>query len=305
MRSVEALQRAYYDYPTTAEADRAGAELDRQDVDLDAAFAPKELARAETLFQARRWTHAQELRTIRRKPFVDRRRSRARGDAASRRPRWRSGGIAKAATRCGRCSTGRSPTRRISITSLRRAGLKLRDEHAQLARAFVDKFPASPFADEVLNNLASAYIVDDQDDEAEAVFREIVERYPAGRFAERAAWKAGWWAYRQGRFAEARAAISTRRRAVSALRLPAVVALLGGRAAQQAGDVETGVARLRLAATDYHNSYYGRLAVARLQGSAAARSRPRCGASRRRPPAIPTRRPHRGVAGRRASTARR
>src|SRR5687767_3326421 len=52
-RSVEALQRAYYDYPATTEADQAGYELDRQDVDLDAALAPKELARAETLFQAR------------------------------------------------------------------------------------------------------------------------------------------------------------------------------------------------------------------------------------------------------------
>src|SRR4029453_8492721 len=39
-----------------------------------------------------------------------------------------------------------------------------------------------------------------------------------------------------------------------------------GRAAQQLGDIETGIARLRLAATDYHNSYYGRLAVKRLEG---------------------------------------
>ena len=38
--------------------DLAGQALDRQDVDLDAAFAAKELARAETLFQARRWSGA-------------------------------------------------------------------------------------------------------------------------------------------------------------------------------------------------------------------------------------------------------
>ena len=35
-------------------------------------------------------------------------------------------------------------------------GLKLKDEHVRLSRAFVAKYPASPFADEVLNNLASA-----------------------------------------------------------------------------------------------------------------------------------------------------
>ena len=60
MRSVEALQRAYYDFPTTSEADRAGQALDKQDVDLEAPFAAKELARAETLFQARRWTGARQ-----------------------------------------------------------------------------------------------------------------------------------------------------------------------------------------------------------------------------------------------------
>jgi TolA-binding protein len=31
----------------------------------------------------------------------------------------------------------------------------------------------------------------------------MLNRYPAGRFAERAAWKAGWWAYRQGQFSDA------------------------------------------------------------------------------------------------------
>ena len=61
MRSVEALQRAYYDFPTTAEADQAGQALDKQDVDLEAPFAAKELARAETLFQARRWTGAKAV----------------------------------------------------------------------------------------------------------------------------------------------------------------------------------------------------------------------------------------------------
>ena len=45
MKSVEALQRAYYDYPTTTESDQAGFELDRQDVDIDAALAA-ERARA-------------------------------------------------------------------------------------------------------------------------------------------------------------------------------------------------------------------------------------------------------------------
>ena len=173
-RSVEALQRAYYDYPATTEADQAGFELDRQDVDVDAALAPKELARAETLFQARRWTHARaSYQKVR--PFV--------ADADRERVAIR---LAGAEIALGRHREGRDALRPMLggpladeanfhyVAAAR--GLNLKDEHRALARAFVEKFPNSPFAEEVLNNLASAFIVDDQDDEADEVFREIARR---------------------------------------------------------------------------------------------------------------------------------
>jgi TolA-binding protein len=201
MRSIEALQRAYYDFPTTAEADQAGQALDKQDVDLEAPFAAKELARAETLFQARRWTGARQS--------YDRVKSFVTGDERDR----VSIRIAAAEVALGRPREGREALRPYLsgpfaeeanfhfIAATR--GLKLKDEHIALSHAFVEKYPNSVFAEEVLNNLASAYIVDDQDDEADKVFREILNRYPAGRFTERAAWKAGWWAYRQGQFTDA------------------------------------------------------------------------------------------------------
>ena len=166
--------------------------------------------------------------------------------------------------------------------------MKLKDEHIAAARAFVEKFPASPFAEEVLNNLASAYIIDDQDGEADVVFREIVSRYPAGRFAERAAWKAGWWAYRQGQFTDALQYFD--RGAAQFPRSDYRPSWLywAGRAAQQAGDLETGVARLRLTATDYHNSYYGRLAVKRLQSERGGAIAPTLQRQPAAIPAIPT-----------------
>ena len=33
---------------------------------------------------------------------------------------------------------------------------------------------------------------------ADALFRELYEQYPEGRYAERAAWKVGWRSYRAG-----------------------------------------------------------------------------------------------------------
>jgi soluble lytic murein transglycosylase len=262
-RSIEALQRAYYDYPATAEADQAGAELDRQDVDIDASLAPKELARAEVLFQSRRWTHARaSYQKVR--PFVS--------DADRERVAIR---LAATEIALGRHRDGRDALRPMlsgpfadeahfhTVAAVR--GLNLKAEHRTLARAFVDKFPNSPFAEEVLNHLASAFIIDDEDAEADEVFREILARYPAGRFAERAAWKAGWTAYREGRFSDALQYFDQGAAQFPRSDYRPSWLYWSGRAATQAGDPETGIARLRLAATDYHNSYYGRLAVARLK----------------------------------------
>jgi len=264
MRSIEALQRAYYDFPTTVEADQAGQALDKQDVDLEAPFAAKELSRAETLFQARRWAGARQS--------YDRVKSFVTGEARDRILIR----IAAADIALGRHREGRDALRPYLsgpfaeeanfhfIAATR--GLKLHDEHIALSHAFVEKYPNSAFAEEVLNNLASAYIIDDQDDEADKVFREILNRYPAGRFTERAAWKAGWWAYRQGQFTDALQYFD--RGAAQFPRSDYRPSWLywSARAAQQAGDIETGITRLRLTATDYHNSYYGRLAVKRLEG---------------------------------------
>ncbi|MFA5907908.1 MAG: transglycosylase SLT domain-containing protein [Vicinamibacterales bacterium] len=263
-RSVEALQRVYYDYPTSAEADEAAAELDKLDVEVVADLVPKELARAEALFKVRRWTHARaSYDGI--KPFV----TGAERDRLDLR-------LAACDIGLGRYREGHDRLKPLldgplgeeagfhSLAAVR--GLKLADEHVTRSRAFVARYPSSPFADEALNNLASALIIDDQDEQADAVFREVVEKYPAGRFAERAAWKAGWWAYRQGRFQEAIEFFD--RGAAQFPRSDYRPSWLywSGRAALQAGDAETGVSRLKLTATDYHNSYYGRLAVKALAG---------------------------------------
>lgn len=286
MRSVEALQHAYYDYPLSAEADRAAEALKKQDVGLDAAMASKELARAEALFQARRWPAA-KASYDRVKPFTT---GTERDRVAVR--------LAATDIATGRYREGRDALRpslggplaeeaNFHFVAATR-GLKLKDEHIELSRAYVEKFPASPFAEEVLNNLASAYIIDDQDGEADNVFRELLIRYPAGRFAERAAWKAGWWAYRHGQYADALRFFDQGAAQFPRSDYRPSWLYWSARAAQQAGDVETGVARLRLTATDYHNSYYGRLAVKRLEGERGGTVVATLQRQPATPPSIPT-----------------
>lgn len=261
-RAIEALRRVYYDYPLTQEADDAGAELSRLGASMDASLATREFARAEALFKAKRWKPARES--------YERARSYAEGaDRGVLDVHMAACDVSLKQARAAREALGPYLDGPLAeeagyyyITATRVLGLK--DDHERLAREFVTAHPASPWADEVLNGLASAFIIDDDDERAVVVFREMLERYPSGRFAERAAWKAGWWAYRHGQFDEAgqifdRGAAAFPR---SDYRPPWLY--WSGRAAEQAGTRATALARYSLAATDYYNSYYGRLSVRRL-----------------------------------------
>ncbi len=261
-RAIEAYRRVYFDYPLSSEADQAAAALTRLAVMSDASLAPREFARAEALFKAKRWASARasydRARDFLSSPDKDR--------------------LAVHRAACdismGRHQDGREALRPLLtgpdadeayyylITATR--GLREKDEHVRMARAFVDAHPTSPWAEDVLNGLASAFIIDDEDDLADAAFREMLDKFPAGRFAERAAWKAGWWAYRKGRFDEAARFFD--RGAATFPRSDFRPSWLywSGRAAEQLGDAATATARFTLAVTDYHNWYYGRLAVKRL-----------------------------------------
>ena len=93
----------------------------------------------------------------------------------------------------------------------------------------------------------------------------MVERFPAGSFAERAAWKAGWWAFREKNFAE-----TVRLYEHGAATFPRSDyrpswLYWSARAYDQLGDRAAATDRYRLTATDYLNSYYGRLAWRQLE----------------------------------------
>src|SRR5205085_3628552 len=146
-----------------------------------------------------------------------------------------------------------------------------RDEYFRLVRRIADGFPTQTWSEEALNHLATHFIVDDQDAKADEIFREMYGRFPGGRYAERAAWKIGWLAYRNQQYAETirvfeSAAARFRR---SDYRPPWLY--WSGRAHEALKETDLARARYMLAATDYLNSYYGRLALARLDGAATRR----------------------------------
>ncbi len=139
-------------------------------------------------------------------------------------------------------------------------GLGDHSSYVTQARELREEFPESPWTEEALNNLATHYILEDEDQQAAEVFKGYLELFPAGLHAQRASWKLGWWRYRERNFQGAvdvfeRAAFNFPR---SDYRPPYLY--WAAKAHDQLGRAEQANARYALVAIDYLNSYYGRLA---------------------------------------------
>lgn len=224
----------------------------------------RELARADRLFDARRYAEA-------RAAYLAARRVATGADAVKADVRAavadyhldRHRAAAEALAPLRDTAPHEAEARYFHLRSLRALGQ--RDAYVAAVRDLADRYPTSPWAAEALNHLASYFIVDDQDDRALEVFARVLDQHPAHRHAERAAWKLGWARYREGRFAEAAATFE--RGTANAPRSDYRPAWLywSGRAHERAGDRERAAQRFRVAVIDYQNSYYGRLAATGLK----------------------------------------
>ena len=257
--ALDAYRRVYYDFPLSTQAVDAREGIAR----IEPAAAPaeryaRELTRAEALFSARQWTEARGAFQAlgRAAQGDDRERIALRlAEADYYLDRHRAARTALVPYLNG--SRREAEARFFHLTATRALGE--RDEYVTLARGLVADHPDSEWAAETLNNLASHYITIDEDDKAEPVFRELMRRFPRHRYAERAAWKTGWSAYRAGRFAEAANIFDDAAAAFPRADNRPAWLYWSGRSRDQLGDAATANARYRLAVADYQNLYYGRL----------------------------------------------
>ena len=263
--SVLAHRIVYYDFPLSADASESGKALDR----LDNAAPPmadraqKEKARADALYAGRRWSLAREayLEMLSDATGPDREQAAVRIAAADVQMKQ----YRPAADRLRPLTaSGAHQAEALHHMALATRGQGRDDEYAQAVRRLASAHPQSPYAEEALNGIATWLVLRDDDEDAAEVFQQMVRQFPAGRFAERAAWKAGWWAFRQGRMAEATKAFETGAANFPRSDFRPPWLYWSARAKERLGDHAGAVERLVLTATDYHNSYYGRLALARL-----------------------------------------
>ena len=261
-KALTAYRRVYYDFAMSMQANDAQSGIER--LETPTRIAPdrfkRELDRAELLFKARRWAQA-------RAGFEPLVRAATKDDAALIAIR-----LAECDYYLGRYRASRdallpylrenpreAEARFFHLSSTRGAGDGA--TYVALSRQLVTDFPDSSWSEETLNNLASYYITDENDEQADFVFRELVRRFPRGRYADRAAWKIGWAAYKQNEFVEAAEVFEQAAATFPRADYRPSWLYWAARARDQAGQRDGALPLYRVVAADYLNSYYGRLAT--------------------------------------------
>jgi soluble lytic murein transglycosylase len=265
-KATEAYSRLVYEFPFSDLAPLAGGELESLPIGPIAPGSNRfklELGRAERLFGARRYAQA--------RPVFEGLRQAARDDDREvvqlrlaecdyflKRARSARDGVKPY------LDAGARQGEALFFYAVATRELGGHEEYLRVVRRIVDEFPSQSWAEEALNNLATHYILQSDDESAEKTFREMYTKFPTGHYAERAAWKIGWWAYKDANYAETvrvfeGAAVNFPR---SDYRPPWLY--WSARAHEALREPALAEARYALVETDYRNSYYGRLASRRL-----------------------------------------
>jgi soluble lytic murein transglycosylase len=255
-----ALNKVVYEYALTPEANDALADLET----LGAASAPVQtsaaldIGRGEQLFASKRFADA-----------------RATYEAA----RAAASGSEKdlVALRIAQCDLGlkkygladtelqplvskdgsrQAEARYAALGVLR--GLLRKDEFVAETRRFIASGVSDVLAEAALNDLATFYILEDQDKDAADTFGEMYRRFPGGANAERAAWRWGWWSYIKGDYPETIRVFDDAFTRFGRSDYRSAWIYWSARAKQNAGQRDAAADTYRRAIGLYQNSYYGR-----------------------------------------------
>jgi soluble lytic murein transglycosylase len=277
--AADAYARVYFEFPLSSEAAQAAGELPTLSAGfrtMTSARAPRELARAQALFNARRYADARKAYNLVRSHVTGGDRDLvtlrlAQLDFHQRRFAAARTALAAYLKRATIPDGRRDEAEYFALSTAREQGRHT--AYIAAVRALVKRAPESSWAESALNDLGTHYILTDADDKAAEVFTEQYDRFPTGAFAGRAAWKAGWSAFAAGDYAKTvrlfeSAAIGLRRADYRSGWL-----YWAARAHERLGHREQAIAGYERTVGDYGNSYYGREA-ARARETLLAAMRP-------------------------------
>lgn len=267
-KAAGAFRKVRYEFPLTdvaPAADTALASLaDIEPRPNSAATFRLELGRAERLFGARRYAPAREaFQTIRSFASGDDRELVSLRIAECDFYLRRYAAARDALQPYLKGASREAEAQFFHLASIRELGQH--DEYLLRVRALIEAHPDSSWAEEALNNLGTHYILVNEDALASEAFRELLRRFPDGPRGERAAWKLGWWEYKNGNYTDTIRVFETAAATYPRSDYRPSWVYWAARARERTGDPELAVNRYRLVTADYLNSYYGRLAARRLE----------------------------------------
>jgi soluble lytic murein transglycosylase len=263
-KTAEALVRIYYEYPLTDAAVAAAADLEPlRDIVVRHGYKA-DLGRAAQLYGSRRYTDARTAFAALQgevtgddRELVDLRI--AESDFFLQRYQAALDGLRPWLDRGAR----QAEARFFSLSALR--GLGRDDEYTAQTEALVRDFPDSTWSEEALNNLGTYYILQNDDAMAAKAFVELFEKFPTGQRAERAAWKSGWWSYKNSEYADTVRVFENAAASFPRSDYRPSYLYWAARSHGKLGAGSTADTRLKLVIADYGSSYYGRLAARQMR----------------------------------------
>jgi soluble lytic murein transglycosylase len=275
-RAAEAYLRVYYEFALTDAATAAGERLAALEDQITRTGYKADFGRASMLFGAGRYSEARAAfeGIVGQTSGEDREIAELRIAESLHFLKRHAAAIDALRPHLDRASR-KAEARFFHLSAIRELGRH--DEYVALTRALVDEFPDSSWSEEALNNLGTHHILNNEDELAAKVFAELFEKFPSGRRAERAAWKAGWWSYKNGDYPNTVRVFESAASAFPRSDYRPSFLYWSARSHGKLGQGEQAVERLQLVRTDYANSYYGRLAstqLARRPDALASADRP-------------------------------
>jgi len=265
IKAAAALRAVFYGMPMAADADEAEKELAELAGRVPPASVAERKSRAELLAKGRRYSDAAtEYRSL-------------IGDATQQDRPALEVALAGALRLGGRTREAKQALDALSDATGEVAAQKLYNL-GEIARAADDDGgfqgylaqlrqvgPTSPWLEQSLFSSANKYLVNKDYPKAEAGYRELAQRFPAGSHGSYAHWKSAWLLWRMGQGEEARREFE--QQIVLFPDSPETPAALywRGRAAEE--DNEPGKARAYYEKLNqlYQSYYYGQLARQRME----------------------------------------
>ena len=266
-KALSAFSRVYFEFPFSDLSALASDELDHLSnvppITGGSTRYKLELGRAERLFAAKKYAQARsDFENVRRvadgddKELVTIRL--AECDYFLKRPRNARDEVKPYIAKASRQGEA------LYFYAVAERDLGEQGEYLSIVRRLVNEFSDQSWAEEALNNLATHYIMESDDEQADVVFREMYQKFPMGHYAERAAWKIGWWAYKNGKYPETVRAFESAAAHFPRSDYRPSWLYWSARAHDALKETDVAEARYRLVAIDYLNTYYGRLALTHL-----------------------------------------